>query len=49
MKRREVRIVCRIDNSLRSKVDAIKAESYGAITNLVEQAIKDYKLTKKEG
>lgn len=44
MRKRTVIVICRLDESLRDKVAAIKAESHGGITNVVEQAIRNYKL-----
>lgn len=44
MRKRTVIVICRLDESLRDKVAAIKAESRGQFTRVVEQAIKRYKL-----
>lgn len=43
MKRRNIHITVRLDNSLQSKVDSIKAEGYGRLTEIIEKAIKNYR------
>ena len=42
MRRRTVTITFRVDNSLKKKVDAIKAEGYGRLTDILEHAIESY-------
>lgn len=42
MKRRNVLISLRVDNSLREKVEAIKKEGYGRLTIVLEDALRDY-------
>lgn len=49
MKRRSVTITFRVDNSLKKKVDAIKAEGYGRLTDILEDAIEKYKPPQPEG
>ncbi len=46
MKRRTVSITIRVDNSLAEKVKAIKAEGYGRLTVVLEDAIRNYPLKK---
>ena len=48
MRKRTVIVICRLDESLRDKVAAIKAESRGGITSVVEKAVKRYKLKEKK-
>lgn len=43
MRRRTVQVTAKLDNSLREKVEAIKAEGYGRLTILIEDAVKNYK------
>lgn len=47
MKRRTVSITFRVDNSLKEKVDAIKAEGYGRLTDILEFALENYDPKKK--
>lgn len=42
MKRRNVQITFRVDNSLREKVEAIRKEGYGRLTIVLENALRDY-------
>ena len=42
MRRRTVQVTAKVDNSLREKVEAIKAEGYGRLTIIIEDAIKNY-------
>lgn len=46
MKRRSIQLTFRVDNSLSEKVKAIKAEGYGRLTVVLEDAIKNYPLKK---
>ena len=46
MKRRSIQLSCRVDNSLAEKVKAIKAEGYGRLSLVLEDAIKNYPLKK---
>lgn len=46
MKRRLIQLSCRVDNSLKEKVEAIKAEGYGKLSIVLEDAIKNYKPSK---
>lgn len=45
MKRRQIKLSFRVDSSLKEKVDAIKAEGYGRLTIILEDAIKNYEPT----
>ncbi len=47
MRRRTVQVTAKLDNSLREKVEAIKAEGYGRLTILIEEAVKAYEPNKK--
>ena len=42
MRRRTVQVTAKVDNSLKEKVEAIKAEGYGRLTIIIEDAIKNY-------
>ena len=47
MKRRTVYVQAKLDNRLAGKVDAIKAEGYGRLTEVIEAAIENYKTKEK--
>ena len=49
MKRKTLRITFRLSDTLKDKIDAIRQIDHGLLTYVVEKAIQDYDITKKEG